>query len=107
VPETVTLGLFEDAPLVRYIWSVGLADGSGRGVGVGWVVGTGVAVGVGVGSIVSKVDPFATVLTSYAETTAEEKAKMKQERSKTIPINPMNLELAFIESTIWVLFYYR
>ena len=51
VPDTVTWGLFEDAALVRYIWSVGLADGSGRGVGVGLVVGVGVAVGVGVGSV--------------------------------------------------------
>jgi hypothetical protein len=61
VPDTVTWGLFEDAVLVRYIWSVGLADGSGRGVGVGLVVGVGVAVGVGVGPVTWKMGPFATV----------------------------------------------
>ena len=96
----MTLGLFEDSALVRYIWSVGLADGSGRGVEVGLVVGVGVAVGVGVGSVTWKIGPFATGLTSNADTAAEDKAMMKQERSKIIESIPVILELAFIQSTM-------
>lgn len=108
MPETVTFGLFEVAVLVRVIWSVGFADGSGRGVGDGLAVGMGVAVGVEVGALPPKrMGPFATVLTSYAAVVAEAKVMIRQDRSRTIESMPVSFGLAFIESTMWVLFYTR